>query len=943
MTPEHWRQLEDLYHDARRDPEVLAKADPGLRHEVELLLAHDEFDLPTLNCNVGSEDFAAHEPRGFSSPKSIVAGTQLGEYVIGERLGSGGMGVVFRAHDTVLKRPVAVKLLSDELADASARRRFQREAQMASSLNHPHILTVHAAGEYGDCQYLVTEFVDGGTLKDWASTEKRTWKQVLELLIGVADAMAAAHGAGIIHRDIKPANILVARNGYAKLADFGLAKPAEVEPKKEEESPYSTPGVIVGTVAYMSPEQGNGGLIDARSDIFSFGVVLYEMLAGRRPFSGGNDLELLKTIIHGTPEELPLELPVGLCTIVDKTLAKDPAERYQTARDLVVDLRREARPNAEPRARQKGRPSAMRPFGPSIALAVGITSALTFGIVSYWKDKAPSQTANLNASLLPPQATTFVYARNGEGGFALSPDGTMIAFVGRTQGKSQLWVRPLSVAESRLVPGSEGAMRPFWSPDSHWVAFFTPSKLKKHEVANGATVDLCDVPRVTLSGAWGARNVILWSDGKLTDPINRMPDVGGSPEQVPGTNGGYDPEFLPDGRRFVYKEYYRSSNLWLASLEPAEKPHLISETGWRPILSAGHLLSVVDGVVTARPFDTARGAFTGPPFPLNASLAVRAHMGLPISDFSANAAGMLVYPPRTNSLTELRWRDRDGNLLGTLGTVGEYYTPRISPDGELVAFSRSDSNGSDIWLAHPIAKTETRLTFESGVNDYPVWSADSAIVTYAHADTSGTQNIYRKAASGIGISERLTNTTLRPTQQPLDWSRDGRFLLFTQVSSAFETMVLPADGGQPWSFHGKVFGAAHAQFNPGLPRWIAYDFDDSGRREVYVQAFVPGQPASSARWQISTNGGMSPRWRADGKEMFYLALDGKLMSVRVSGRGASFDSSNPELLFNAIPPVMRSPSFDYDVSPDGKHFLMIEPAEKAEHLPLTIVSNWLAR
>jgi Tol biopolymer transport system component len=302
---------------------------------------------------------------------------------------------------------------------------------------------------------------------------------------------------------------------------------------------------------------------------------------------------------------------------------------------------------------------------------------------------------------------------------------------------------------------------------------------------------------------------------------------------------------------------------------------------------------------------------------------------------------MLVYPPQTNSLTELRWRDRTGKQLGSLGAPGEYYTPRISTDGRRVAFTRRDGNNSDIWVANPDANSFTRFTFDPGTDEHPVWSPDGAAVTFAN-DAAGRANLYRKSASGAGTVDRLTtNNTF--DQEPLDWSRDGRFLLYTQLTVSTEIMVQPASGGQPLSFLGHARGASKAQFNPGAPRWIAYDFDDSGRREIYIQAFEPGKPASAARWQISNAGGMMPRWRGDGKEIFYLSLDGKMMAVRVSGDGAALQSSTPQFLFNATPPHLRTPNFEYDVSADGERFLMIEPMEKPEYQPLTLVSNWRSR
>ncbi|MGA7236649.1 MAG: protein kinase [Bryobacteraceae bacterium] len=931
MTPERWGQLEELYHAARalppsERPALLERADPELRVAVASILDHDAGTKPGAFLDrpawEGRESLLKHAgPLQAETPAGI--GEQLGPYRIEEKIGQGGMGSVYRATDTRLGRHVAIKI-SRNLFDA----RFQREARAISSLNHPHICTLHDIGP----DFMVMELVEGETLAARIQEGALPMGDVLRYGAQIAGALAAAHEKNITHRDLKPANIMIAKNGV-KVLDFGLAKCSA------HDGTITMTGVVLGTPAYMAPEQRAGKEADARTDIFALGHTLYEMATAKR-------------VALGQPPAME-GLPERFAHVVERCLEPEPENRWQSVRDVQAELewatagesanrwqpvsdfgRRLAAGASSPRSQRTWLRMAVAALG--VALAGAIASTLL------WNRVAPPAAA-LNASLLPPPGTSFRFAHNGDGGFAVSPDGTKLAFVGRTEGKAQLWVRSLGESESRLLPGSEGAYNPFWSPDSRWIAFFTQRKLKKIEVANGAVIDLYDRLAPNCRGSWGSRGVIIWGTpfGNGMPPILRMPDAGGSPTPVRGTEDGHAPRFLPDGRQFVYvRGDMRDRELWLASLDPDEEPRRVGGAAEQPTYSAGHLLTIVNGILMARPFDPARGEFGSEPFPLKTSLAQHVSMGHILTDYSANAQGMLVYPPQTNSLTELRWRDRTGKQVGSLEAPGEYYTPRISPDGKRVAFTRRDGNNSDIWVANLPGNSLTRLTFDPAIDENPVWSPDGAAVTFAN-DAAGPANLYRKAATGAGTVDRLTEDTFE--QQPLDWSRDGRFLLYTQLTQSTEIMIRAAGGGRPVSFLGHVRGASKAQFNPGVPRWIAYDFDDSGRREIYVQAFEPGKPASAARWQISTGGGIMPRWRGDGKEIFYLSLEGRMMAARVSGDGAAFQSSTPQFLFNATPPELRTPNFEYDVSADGERFLMIEPAEKPEYQPLTIVSNWRSR
>ncbi len=927
MTPERWGKLEELYQAARALPPsertmFLQQADSELRATVLSILAQEGIlengdppredraflDRPAWE---GRMSLLKHAGR-LQGETPVSVGQHLGPYRIEQQIGQGGMGTVYRATDTRLQRPVAIKIsrwLFDE--------RLEREGRAISSLNHPHICTLYDIGP----DYIVMELVEGETMAARIRKGALPIDEVLRYGAQIAGALAAAHDKNITHRDLKPANVMITKNGV-KVLDFGLAKCST------QDETLTRTGAVMGTPAYMAPEQLKGKPAGARTDIFALGLTLHEMATGA-PVAPGRTPGMDR-------------LPEKFAHIVERCLELEPEARWQSARDVKAELEWTA---ARELGTRLGAEASVLPpkrtlWMAVVALSVGLAGAIAWWLL--WDRPAPPAPA-LNASLLPPPNTSFRFGRNGEGGFALSPDGTRLAFVGRTEGKAQLWVRSLADSESRLLPNTEGAYDPFWSPDSRWIAYFTPLKLQKMEVASGAVVDLRNKPGTSLSGSWGARGVILYGlpgynpSGRLL----RIPDTGGSPLPMPETEGAASPCFLPDGRRYFFlRGDFRKHDLWLASLAPDEKARNLGEIGTQPTYSAGHVLSVINGILMARPFDLARGDFAGESFPLK-PLASRLLFGHLLTDFSANAQGILVYPPQANSLTQLRWRGRTGKQLGSLGAPGEYYTPRISPDGSRVAFSRRDDTNADIWVANLNTDSLTRLTFDPAVDENPVWSGDGMAVTFGN-DASGHAELYRKAASGAGTIDRLTTATVE--QQPLDWSRDGRFLVYTHITAPTQVMIQAASGGQPVSFLGQhAHGAVHAQFNPGVPRWIAYDFDDSGRREVYVQAFEPGKAASSARWQISNAGGQMPRWRGDGKEIFYLSLDGKMMAAHVSGDDAAFQSSTPQFLFNASPPQMRTPNFEYDVTADGERFLMIEPLERPEYLPLTLVSNWRLR
>jgi serine/threonine protein kinase len=810
----------------------------------------------------------------------------VGPYRIEGVIGAGGMGVVYRALDTKLNRPVAVKLLSDELADAAARRRFQREAQLASSLNHPHILTVYDAGEFEGQQYLVTEFVDGGTLKDWAHREKRTWRQIIELLTGVADGLAAAHQADILHRDIKPENILVAKNGYAKLADFGLAKldlATHGDLTRTLTEKRTQPGMVIGTIAYMSPEQASGKPLDARSDIFSFGIVLYEILGGRRPFTGASDLELLKTIIHGSPEPLGGEVPLALRNVVEKALEKDAADRYQSMRELVVDLRRSLRP-AKEEPESAPQPQRKRRWLPWAVAAVMTVAAA--GVAGYFltRPAAPVLATQFTVDSPPDTIFTNVFA-----GTAISPDGRFLVYAAATGSAAQtLWLRPFDSLAARSLPGTEGGRFPFWSPDSKSIAFFAGGKLKRVDVTGGAPLVLCDAPVAmtgndfragngSVGGAWSRDGVILFG---APDGLHRVPAPGGVPmlltkaDATSGERGHGYPQFLPDGNRFLYFVESRDSNtqgIYAGSLDRPQDRVQILRTSAKALYAppvAGHpgyLLWLRERTLLAQRFDAGNLRPEGDPAPLAEDIALNGNRAA----FLTSDAGLLAYRTGGNfGKAKLVWIGRDGKRLGNAGPEGSYTSLRLSPDGKRVAVGRRDLAGyDDTWLLEFGQGVFTRFTFDPKDDTGPVWSPDGRQIAFS-SNRSGFYQLYRKDSAGAGQEEQLTSGL--DNKNLSDWSRDGRYLLYTERGKAGDDiMSLPLKGERrPMVVLQTPFNEGGGVFSPD-GKWIAYESDESGRPEVYVRAF---SPAAAARREASgrcrTRAGSGPSGAAMGRSYF---------------------------------------------------------------------------
>jgi len=896
-------------------------------------------------------------------------GTRLGPYEVTAPIGAGGMGEVYRARDTRLGRDVAIKVLPAHLSsDPSRRERFEREARAVSALNHPNICTLHDIGRQetaqGPIDYLVMELIEGETLADRVARGPVPLADLLRCAVQVADALDRAHRRGIVHRDLKPANIMLAKSG-AKLLDFGLARPTGLTANAGElsQSPTATraltaEGTIVGTFQYMAPEQLEGQDADARTDIFAFGAVLYEMATGRRAFAGTSQASLIAAIMNAKPAPMTVAAgaaplaPPALERVVAVCLARDPDDRWQSA----SDLKRELAFIAEDAAAMSGsgaRPSVAGAAGAVAAArrggrerlawvvaAVAVIAAVGQGVALL--SRSAPQERRIVASIEAPEKVSF----SSDGvPMALSADGRWLAFVGRDRdGKSLLWIRPLDGPDARPLPGTEEAVSPFWSPDGKKIGFFAQGKLKTIEIAGGQPEVLAEA-RVGLGGAWGPDGTILFAPDFYT-PIQRVPATGGDPVAV--TSGvGEDmssagwPYFLPDGRRFLYTVVARldsgtGSGIVLGSLDGVEPRRLL------PVLSnarynpAGFLLYARDGSLRAHPFDAASGTLRGDPVTLFDGVRyASSDFGY---SFSTSDDGLIVCLGGASvGQRRLVWVDRSGTIAGTAGEPGLYYSPRLSGDGRRLAYDRSDpaTDAGDIWIMDLDRGVSNRLSFDPGNESAPVWSPDDAHIIFFK--DSGGRDILIAPANGSGGAETLIASAER--KRPSHWSRDGRYVVFDvtgrDAQGRRDLWIWSAGDrtSRPWLQ--TPFMEEEGRFSPD-GRWLAWTSNESGRREIYVGGFP--EPAGKSR--VSGNGGVSPIWRADGRELFFIAPDNTVMSVAVTP-GTTFQAAVPRPLFR--PPgqfEVGSGIPQYDVAGDGQRFLMVLGAGDDATAPMTLATEW---
>jgi Tol biopolymer transport system component/predicted Ser/Thr protein kinase len=927
MNSRSWREVEEIFQEAlQREPaqrdlyvREACRGDAELHREVSSLLAHHEKDA-------ASEPWAARAAAQLIGGPALKPGQFLGPYRIDSYLAAGGMGEVYRATDTRLHREVAVKVSGKRFND-----RFEREASVIASVNHPHICHLYDVGP----NYLVMEFIEGTPLRGPLPLQ-----QSAEYAGQILDALDCAHRRGITHRDLKPANILVTKQGV-KLLDFGLAK--QSGPLQESDATLTAAltnkGEILGTLQYMSPEQLQGQEVDARSDLFSFGCVLYEMLTGKRAFEGESAASVIAAILEREPA--PLDLAPPLERVIRTCLAKNPDQRFQNALDLKRNLAWALEQPIAASVNRRGWVAA--------AAAALVLGGLGGWALTRFPQRVPDQRV-LRLQIDPPAGGRFVLGGITIGDLAISPDGKMAAFTASLNGSIGLWVRALDSGVATLLPGTENAGQPFWSPDSKSIGFVhLGTGLRRVDPGGGMPVVICNPVIGLRSPTWGRDGQILFSD---PNGISRVSASGGTPVPVTAPDRSRGelayawPQVLPDGRFLYFAEGSKpeGSGLYVAPLaKPAERVKLTAASGWARYAQdadgKGYLLSSRAGALIAQAFDAHTLQLSGEPQVIAEGLNSATDAGFHVA---ASATGLLLYGA-FGELGQLAWVDRTGKPLARVGEPADIRMFRLSPDERHIAVQQmmsATAGGSDLWLFDAERGVPSRLTADTGHSTQPLWSPDGRTIVFAHLRPS---ELVRKATNGISDTQVVAR---RPGDViGTDWSGDGRWLLIRERSpdTGYDIWKVPMtpegklqEGVAPTPYVRTRFNESQAHFSPEpSPRWVVYTSDESGRPEVYIDAF----PEPRGKKRISTGGGGSPWWSADGREVFYVTPENKLMEVTLKIAAGTLEASSSRELFT-LP--LRSPAGPtYQPSRDGQRFLVLTTEEAAAQ-PLNVIVNWPA-
>jgi serine/threonine protein kinase len=901
-----------------------------------------------------------------------MVGTTILQYEIIEELGHGGMGAVYKAQDTKLDRFVALKFLpADQIATEENKARFIQEAKAASALNHPNVCTIHDIQEDDGQLFLVMEYIDGVTLRD--NSQNLTEKKILDIGTQVAEGLAAAHEKGIVHRDIKPENIMIRKDGIAQIMDFGLAKLHE----KAGVSRLTKAGTTMGTLGYMSPEQVQGLETDHRTDIFSFGVVMYELLAGEAPFKGMHETAIMYEIVNVTPPPISAVkegIDPHLEEIILECLEKDKNERCQSAKELARNLRKLKKGSSGSRSSrafsvntesiQTQAPQAQTTrTSTSIAIEVfnrrfelrkvfgaGFLSwilVLVFMLSTLYLavfNKTTTETHEIKAAVLPPQGISFVNDIGSN--ITISPNGKYIAFVGRDSSDAmKLWLRPVNSLTARALTDASVEAYPFWSPDSRYIAYFNSGKLMKISLEAGTSLPICDA-QSGRGGSWSKNGIIVLAPN-ATGGLYRVPSAGGDPKllvQADTTNKNHSlrwPFFLPDGKHFLYSTESSSSGstsedgIFISSIK-GEEGKMITKTPSNAQYANGHLFYVGQSILLAQKFDPGSLKLSGEEIPLAENLQyydIRVSGSFSVSDY-----GTIIYQDQSQNSEKAVLLNRKGNIEKVLFDKNVFRNAQLSPDGNKIVFASYDATEKnfDIWTYDMNRNVSTRLTFEPTTDIGPVWTPNGKQIAYSSNPDRGVYDMFIMNSDGSGQSQLLSkseNNKFLP-----NFSSDGKYILCTEVrfdnpDSKFDIVLLPQSGDKTAEkFVATNFSEGDASFSPNM-KWVAYASDESGKDQVYIVPFAN----SRGKWQISIDGGSTPKWMDNGKSVYFFTSDNKIMGVDINETESSLSPDQPYLVFK---PGNMNISEIYDIDKTGTKILATIPTGESIQAPITLVANW---
>jgi len=933
MTPERWAEIDRVWHavlarpDAERATAVveLCAGDRELREEVEALLA-----------NLAQASAAGFGTIPGSATRSgSLVGQRLGSYTVQALLGIGGMGEVYQAHDSTLGRDVALKILPDLWhGDADRRARFDREARVLASLNHPNVGAIYGVQDSDGVKALVLELVEGETLAERILHQRPRRGLPIDDVTAIAaqiiDALEAAHERGIVHRDLKPGNIKITPDGRVKVLDFGLARAVSIESISPAlvHSPTVTAatqgGVLLGTAAYMSPEQARGRTVDKRTDIWAFGCVLYEMLTGTSAFGGDGVTEVIANVIKGGPDlsVLPNGTPAALRLCVQRCLQKDLRQRFHDIADVRIALEGAFAIATGDRSTPRGRSSYARLAytGWAVAACVAIT---TGAVLVPLVKRTPSPGPETRLQIVTPPTSD-------PASIAMSPDGRSVAFSG---GRGRpVWLRRLeSDAATPLIGTASGTM-PFWSPDNRSIGFFADGVLKRIDLDSNFVRTLAAAPQPR-HGAWNADGTIVFGAGSV-GPLYRVPADGGNVQPatrlLPGQTNHRWPQFLPDGQRFLLFSLGTGEvrGLYLGSLADTNVRRVSDRESAYAFMPRSHLLFARQGALWARRLSDDYTSTQGDLVPV-APKVITYMTATGFGAFSASSTGSLAYRPSAGE-TQLMWLDRTGRTVVALGQPDDNQLGlvQMSSDGRTAALERMVEGNADLWLADTERGVLRRLTTDPGFDGDAIFSPDGSRVLYVTDGKADVFQMYERRSDGVGDATLVFESA--ENKNPNDWSPDGRYVLYSsqRVETNLDLMALPLFGERkPFEVARTQFGETDGRFSPN-GRWVAYTSTETGQSEIFIQPF----PGPGPKSQISVGGGMRARWRRDGQELFYVAPDNRLMSVPITQSGTNVQAGPPRALFTL------ATALDYEVAPDGQRFLATGVVSEAS--PITVILNW---